>query len=97
VRFFKVTIPNGLRVVGSSIANRLSAGPTPGNRNTKPGTVVMKRPVATSVSYRLEDEGKIFEYRMVLQTRDRENCERLSVHLCSPPQVLECKISPMGD
>jgi putative Mg2+ transporter-C (MgtC) family protein len=49
------------------------------------------------MSYRLEEEGKIFEYRMVLQTRDRANCERLSVHLCSLPQVLEFKISPMGD
>jgi hypothetical protein len=36
VRFFKVTIPNGRRVVGNSIGNRLSAGPTPGNLNTKP-------------------------------------------------------------
>ncbi len=49
------------------------------------------------MSYRLEQAGKTFEYRMVLRTRDRENCERLSVHLCTLPQVIEFKISPMGD
>jgi putative Mg2+ transporter-C (MgtC) family protein len=50
-----------------------------------------------NMSYRLTDNGDMFEYRMVIRTRDRKNCERLSLHLCALPQVIEFRITPMGD
>src|ERR1700704_2839197 len=46
VRFFKVTIPIGLEVVGRSTGNRLSDGLLEGNASAKLGTIVRKRPVA---------------------------------------------------
>jgi putative Mg2+ transporter-C (MgtC) family protein len=50
-----------------------------------------------NMSYRLTENGDMFEYRMVIRTRDRKNCERLSLHLCGLPQVIEFRITPMGD
>ena len=48
VRFFKVMIPTGLRVVGNSTGKRLSAELLAENCNTELGMIVRKRPVASS-------------------------------------------------
>jgi putative Mg2+ transporter-C (MgtC) family protein len=45
----------------------------------------------------LAEGGKIFEYRMVVRTRDRENAENLSRHLRQLPEVKEFRIAPTGD
>jgi putative Mg2+ transporter-C (MgtC) family protein len=50
-----------------------------------------------NLSTRLLGEGKIFEYRMVIRSRDRANAQRLSRHLLSLPEVIEFRISPTGD
>lgn len=50
-----------------------------------------------NLSYRLSQGGKLFEYGMVIKSRDRRNAEALSRHLCSLPQVLELRIAPTGD
>src|SRR5712671_3169253 len=47
VRFFKVMIPTGRRVVGKWIGRRLSAGLYVRNVSTELGTIVRKRPVAS--------------------------------------------------
>jgi putative Mg2+ transporter-C (MgtC) family protein len=50
-----------------------------------------------NLSHRLADDGRIFEYRMVIRSRDRSNAERLSQHLRSRPEVKEFRIAPTGD
>lgn len=50
-----------------------------------------------NMSSRLIENGKMFEYRMVIRTRDRSNPERLTRHLLTLPQVIEFRITPMGD
>jgi putative Mg2+ transporter-C (MgtC) family protein len=50
-----------------------------------------------NLSSRLISEGKIFEYRMVIRSRDRANAQVLSQHLLSLPEVIEFRISPTGD
>jgi putative Mg2+ transporter-C (MgtC) family protein len=50
-----------------------------------------------NLSTRLTDGGKLFEYRMVLRSRDPESAERLSQHLRDMPEVVEFRISPTGD
>lgn len=50
-----------------------------------------------NLSYRLADEGKIFEYRMMIRSRDRHATERLSQKLRSLPEVVEFRIAPTGD
>ena len=50
-----------------------------------------------NLSYRLTDDGKIFEYRMVIRSRDRRNAEKLSQHLRNLPDVKEFRIAPIGD
>jgi putative Mg2+ transporter-C (MgtC) family protein len=50
-----------------------------------------------NLSYRLSDGGKLFEYGMVIKTRDRHNADALSRHLCQLPEVLEFRIAPTGD
>lgn len=50
-----------------------------------------------NMSSRLTESGKMFEYRMVIRTRDRGNAERLTRHLLTLPQVLEFRITPTGD
>jgi putative Mg2+ transporter-C (MgtC) family protein len=50
-----------------------------------------------NLSYRLSDGGKLFEYGMVIKTRDRRNAEALSEHLRRLPEVLEFRIAPTGD
>jgi putative Mg2+ transporter-C (MgtC) family protein len=46
---------------------------------------------------RLIDEGRLFEYRMVIRSRDRSGAQALSQHLLKLPQVIEFRISPTGD
>ncbi len=46
---------------------------------------------------RLIDDGKSFEYRMVIRSRDRNSAGALSQHLLSLPSVIEFRISPTGD
>ena len=46
---------------------------------------------------RLTDEGKSFEYRMVIRSRHRDSAQALAQHLLKMPQVIEFRISPTGD
>jgi len=50
-----------------------------------------------NLSYRLSDGGKLFEYGMVIKSRNRQNAEALSRHLCELPEVREFRIAPTGD
>ena len=50
-----------------------------------------------NLSHRLTETGKVFEYRMVIRTRDRGAAERLSQHLCALPGIIEFRITPTGD
>ncbi len=50
-----------------------------------------------NMNYRLEDEGKVFEYRMTIQTTDRANLGRLAEALRKRKDVVEFRISPSGD
>lgn len=50
-----------------------------------------------NLSYRLTDGGKIFEYRMMIRSRDRAATERLATTLRGLPQVVEFRIAPTGD
>jgi len=50
-----------------------------------------------NLSSRLTDGGELFEYRMVLKSRDPANAEKLSQHLRALPEVVEFRISPTGD
>ena len=50
-----------------------------------------------NLAYRLAESGKIFEYRMVIRTRDPQNAEALSRDLRGLPQVVEFRIAPTGD
>lgn len=51
----------------------------------------------TNLSYRLTETGKVFEYRMVIRTRDRAAAARLSQHLCAVPGIIEFWIAPTGN
>jgi putative Mg2+ transporter-C (MgtC) family protein len=46
---------------------------------------------------RLVDDGKFFEYRMVIRSRDRTQAHALSQDLLGRPEVIEFRISPTGD
>ena len=46
---------------------------------------------------RLIDDGRCFEYRMVIRSRHRDSAQALSQHLLKLPQVIEFRISPTGD
>jgi putative Mg2+ transporter-C (MgtC) family protein len=50
-----------------------------------------------NMNYRLEEEGKIFEYRMTIQTTDRANLGRLAQALRKRKDVVEFRIAPSGD
>jgi putative Mg2+ transporter-C (MgtC) family protein len=50
-----------------------------------------------NINYRLADEGRVFEYRMTIQTIDPDNARRLAEKLRARPDVLEFRISPTGD
>jgi len=46
---------------------------------------------------RLIDDGRSFEYRMVIRSRHRDSAQALAQHLLKLPQVIEFRISPTGD
>jgi putative Mg2+ transporter-C (MgtC) family protein len=50
-----------------------------------------------NLSSRLVNEGKYFEYRMVIRSRERDNAQALAQHLLALPEVIEFRISPTGD
>jgi putative Mg2+ transporter-C (MgtC) family protein len=50
-----------------------------------------------NLSHRLTDDGRLFEYCMVIRSRDRRNAEVLSQHLRTRPEVKEFRITPTGD
>jgi putative Mg2+ transporter-C (MgtC) family protein len=50
-----------------------------------------------NMSYRLDDRGRVFEYRMSIRTIDKENMERLAESLRRRTDVLEFRVSPTGD
>ena len=63
----------------------------------------LRRLVAThgfsiaNLSYHLRDAGKVFEYTMVIKSRDPRSADTLSRELSESPQVLEFRIDPTGD
>jgi putative Mg2+ transporter-C (MgtC) family protein len=50
-----------------------------------------------NLSYRLDAGDEVFEYRMILRTRDSANLQRLSETLLSTSAVVEFRLSPTGD
>jgi putative Mg2+ transporter-C (MgtC) family protein len=50
-----------------------------------------------NLNYRLTNEGKHFEYRMVMRTLDQDNMRSLSETLNGLQSVLEYRIAPTGD
>jgi putative Mg2+ transporter-C (MgtC) family protein len=50
-----------------------------------------------NLAHRLADDGKIFEYRMVIRSRDRRSADSLSQDLLTRQDVKEFRISPTGD
>jgi putative Mg2+ transporter-C (MgtC) family protein len=50
-----------------------------------------------NMSYRLEDGGKVFEYRMSIRTIDQANIRRLVEAYRKRDDILEFRISPTGD
>src|SRR5262245_42789527 len=50
-----------------------------------------------NLSTRLIEDGRFFEYRMVIRSRDKSSAQALSQHLLGLPQVIEFRISPTGD
>jgi putative Mg2+ transporter-C (MgtC) family protein len=51
----------------------------------------------TGLTYRLTDDGKMFEYRMIIQTKDEANFTRLARSLSALPPVREFHLSPSAD
>jgi len=49
------------------------------------------------LAYAVTDDGRSFEYRMTIRTRDERNFGRLARDLEALPQVREFRISPSGD
>ena len=50
-----------------------------------------------NLNYRLSDDGRHFEYRMMIRTLSTENLRRLSEALMRKSSVVEFRISPTGD
>jgi putative Mg2+ transporter-C (MgtC) family protein len=50
-----------------------------------------------NLDYRLADDGRHFEYRMMIRTQIPENLRQLSETLIKIPAVQEFRISPTGD
>jgi len=50
-----------------------------------------------NVSYTLREGGRLFEYGMIIKTRDRRNAEALARELRSRREVLEFRIALTGD
>lgn len=51
----------------------------------------------SNMSYRLDDSGRLFEYRMTIASHDPENAAHLSERLLSRKDVVGFRISPAGD
>jgi putative Mg2+ transporter-C (MgtC) family protein len=51
----------------------------------------------SNMGYKLNGDGQVFEYRMVIKTRDAANASRLSEALRVMPAILEFRIAPMSD
>ena len=51
----------------------------------------------SNMSYRLSENGTVFEFRMVIKTAMKENLERLATSLRARDDILEFRISPTGD
>lgn len=49
-----------------------------------------------SIGYHVKNEGRLFEYRMLIRTRDAENTARLAQTLRALPPVREFRIWPTG-
>ncbi|WP_119154427.1 MgtC/SapB family protein [Caldimonas tepidiphila] len=49
------------------------------------------------LSYRLDSEGTVFEYRMMIRTRDGQNVRRLANTLTATREVLAFRITPASD
>lgn len=52
--------------------------------------------VITKMGYALSDDGKAFEYRMLIGTLDANSVGRLATTLRNRPEVLEYSLAPMG-
>ncbi len=50
-----------------------------------------------NVHTRLTDGGAIYEYRMILRSRDRGSAQALAKELLALPEVVEFRLSPTGD
>ena len=50
-----------------------------------------------NLSQRLINDGQIFEYRMVIRSRDRRNAQKLAQHLLTLEEIAEFRISPTCD
>ena len=50
-----------------------------------------------NMSYRLEEGGGVFEYRMILRTLDKRHLEQLAIDLRTVEGVLEFRIAPNDD
>ena len=62
-----------------------------------PGGIVPLHDHSDRPALIMVNQGKIFEYRMVIRTRDRNAAESLSQHLCTLPGIIEFRIAPTGD
>jgi putative Mg2+ transporter-C (MgtC) family protein len=49
------------------------------------------------MNYSVTDEGKIFEYQMVIHSPDRGNTRQLSEALNAVPSITAFRIAPTGD
>jgi putative Mg2+ transporter-C (MgtC) family protein len=49
------------------------------------------------MSYRQNDKGAVFEYRMVIGTTDQDTLRKLATSLRRMRNLLEFRISPTGD
>ena len=50
-----------------------------------------------NIHSRLIEDGRLFEYRMIIRTRERTGAQALSKHMLELPEVVEFRISPTGD
>jgi putative Mg2+ transporter-C (MgtC) family protein len=51
----------------------------------------------SNLSYRQDENGKSFEYRMIIKSSTRDNVEKLVETLRGRKDVLEFRLSPTGD
>jgi putative Mg2+ transporter-C (MgtC) family protein len=50
-----------------------------------------------NIHSRLIEEGRLFEYRMVIRSRNKAAAQELAQHMLELPDVVEFRISPTGD